>query len=81
MKVTLRQVAGILSIFSLSVGTALAADPSHSHLYIDGTLASSRVIQNNGIAYVPIADVAKALSRVVMVKSNGYALTSAGGAH
>ena len=81
MNVTIRQVAGILSFVSLSVGTALAADPPHSHLYINGALASSRVIQNNGVAYVPIADVAKALNQTVVVKSDGYAITSAGGAN
>jgi hypothetical protein len=77
---TIVRTAGILSAACLAMGPVQAA-PSGPNLYINGGLASTRVIQRNGIAYVPVADVAKALNQGVVVKSDGYAITPAGGAN
>jgi len=81
MRVTLRRTVGSLAAFTLAFGAAKAADTPHTNLYINGTLASTRVLQNNGIAYVPVADVAKALKQIVVTKPDGYAIASAGGSN
>lgn len=49
-------------------------------LRVNGALASSRVIEVKGVAYVPIQDVAKAFQMTMMKTSAGYALGPAGGA-
>lgn len=75
------RAAGILSFACISIGLVQAAYAPGGNLYINGGLASSRVIQHNGMAYVPVADVAKALNQTVVPKSDGYAITPAGGAN
>ena len=73
--------AGIAAALCLSMSLVRAANAPGSNLYIGGGLASSRVIQQGGIAYVPVADVARALNQVVVAKADGYAITPAGGAN
>jgi hypothetical protein len=51
-----------------------------SQLYINGELASSGVVTNNGVAYVPVKDVAAALKLTVQKTARGYELSDAGGA-
>lgn len=62
------------------VATALASYAS-SQLYVNGSLASSSVIEVNGTAYVPLKDMAKAMSMTVNKTSRGYELSPAGGAN
>jgi hypothetical protein len=63
----------------LCAGTARAGLAPGTNLYMNGALASRRVIQHNGMAYVPVADVAKMLNQVVVTKPDGYAMAPAGG--
>lgn len=51
-----------------------------TRLYVNGKVASTDVIMKDGRAYVPLKDVAEALGMVVVNKSDGFALTPAGGA-
>lgn len=50
-----------------------------SRLYLNGKVASTEVIMHNGVAYVPVKDVAAALSMTVQARGDGYALVHAGG--
>ncbi len=50
-------------------------------LYFNGKIASTGVIVTNGIAYVPIRDVAAALDMTSVKRPDGYALVKAGGAN
>lgn len=52
-----------------------------SALFVNGNLASNSVIERNGVAYVPIKDVAKALKLNVQKTAKGYELSDAGGAN
>jgi len=51
-----------------------------SKLYINNSVASSGVKVIDGKAYVPIADVAKALDMVVKKRGDGYEMVKDGGA-
>jgi hypothetical protein len=50
-------------------------------LYYNGKVASSDVITRGGVAYVPIRDIAAALSMTVQTRDDGYVLMKAGGAN
>src|SRR5262249_4121540 len=49
-------------------------------LYINGSLASSSVIDVNGVPYVPLKDVAKATGMTLSKTGRGYEMSPAGGA-
>ena len=57
-----------------------AAHFASSDLYVNGSLASSSVIDVKGVAYVPVKDVAKALNMTVTKTGRGIELNPAGGA-
>jgi hypothetical protein len=73
------------SLLCLAFGaTAVAATAwvhQSSNLYIGGSLASSGVFMHNGVACVPIRDVATALKLTVQKSGRGLELTDAGGAN
>ena len=76
------RAAAVAVSLSVSVGLIYAAYAgAGTNLYINGGRASSRVIQHDGMAYVPVADVAKALNQTVVAKADGYALAPAGGSN
>lgn len=60
---------------------ALAVYLQSSKVFVNGELASSGVIERNGVSYVPIKDIAAALKLNVQKTSRGIELTSAGGAN
>jgi hypothetical protein len=68
--------AGLLAC-AAALGWAAGAE---TRLYVNGKVASTDVIMRDGRAYVPVKDVAAALGLVVVNKSDGFALTAAGGA-
>lgn len=77
-----KQAAGrwVLGALVLGVaGTALAQ--AGSTLIMNGKVASTDVRVIGGKAYVPLADVAKALGQQVARSGQGYELTTAGGAN
>jgi hypothetical protein len=77
---TIVRTAGVLSAACLSVGLVYAAFTTPGpNLYINGGLASTHVFQHNGMACVPLADVARALNMSVVAKSDGYSISPAGG--
>jgi len=59
----------------------LAWAQAHESLTISGHLVSTNVIEVNGHAYVPIADIAKAQNLAVVAVAGGYEIRAAGGAH
>ncbi|MDQ3813213.1 MAG: hypothetical protein M3347_04600 [Armatimonadota bacterium] len=68
---------------ALPVGTALIVlTPVYAgpKLVMNGKTASTDVRVINGKAYAPVADMAKALSMVVVKRSDGYEIKKAGGA-
>lgn len=50
-----------------------------SKLFVDGKVASTGLIERNGMAYVPLKDVAAALKMSVKKTARGYELTTGGG--
>ena len=80
-KAAIGRIAGFALTACVSAGLVQAAHSPGVNLYFNGGLASSRVIQHNGIAYAPIADMAKALNQTVVTRGDGYAITPAGGAN
>jgi hypothetical protein len=64
----------------LVVGTAAWAWRGEMRLYLNGKVVSTNVLVNNGVAYVPIKDVAAALDMTAEKRSDGYALSKSGGA-
>ena len=60
--------------------TAIAWNRQSSNLYISGNLASSGVFMHNGVACVPIHDVATALKLTIQKTGRGIELADAGGA-
>jgi hypothetical protein len=71
----------VLVVALLACAAAIGwAAGAATRLYINGKVASSDVIMKDGRAYVPLKDVAEALGMVVVNKSDGFALTQAGGA-
>lgn len=69
-------IFGAMLLGALALGAMQAAKT----LKINGSTASSRVIEVKGMAYVPVQDVAKALQMAVAKTSKGYELKPAGGA-
>lgn len=72
--------------FSLGLGVCLGLAglvyaQAQRTLVINGKTASTDVRIINGRAYVPLADVAKALDMTVAVRGNTYEITKAGGAN
>ncbi|GIW38682.1 MAG: hypothetical protein ACK40N_07695 [Meiothermus ruber] len=59
----------------------LALAQSTQRLILNGQVASTRVITVQGTAYVPVADVAKALGQSVVKVQGGYEIRAAGGAN
>lgn len=59
----------------------LALAQSTQRLILNGQVASTRVITVQGTAYVPVADVAKALGQSVVKVQGGFEIRAAGGAN
>jgi hypothetical protein len=72
-------LAGLILTAGIVAGICWAA--AGTKLYVDGKLASSRVVIVDGRAYVPVVDVAEALGMTVGQVEDGYALTREGGAN
>lgn len=70
----------ILILVLFLVG-AIALASQSAKLYLNGNVASSGIIERNGVAYVPLKDVASALKLNLKKTSRGYELTDAGGAN
>ncbi|MBO1438499.1 hypothetical protein [Meiothermus sp. CFH 77666] len=69
-------------ILILVLGLSLfALAQSAQRLILNGQVASTRVIVVQGTAYVPLADVAKALGQTVVRVQGGYEIRAAGGAN
>ena len=74
------QILGGLIAATAITATAFCA--GGTAVYVNGTMASSRVKVINGTAYVPLADMAKAYSVQVNKRSDGdFDLGAAGGAY
>lgn len=69
-------VFGILLVASLGAIAFQAAQK----LFLDGKVVSTDLRVINGRAYVPLADVAKALDYTIQPATGGYAITKSGGA-
>jgi len=72
-------IAGLALTAGVLAGVCWAA--AGTRLYIDGKLASSRVVILDGRAYVPVVDVGEALGMVVGEAEDGYKLIRPGGAN
>ncbi|HEU4742544.1 MAG TPA: hypothetical protein VFS50_13200 [Meiothermus sp.] len=69
-------------VLTLALGfSLLALAQSAQRLILNGQVASTRVIVVQGTAYVPLADVAKALGQTVVKVQGGYEIRAAGGAN
>ena len=76
----MRRVGGGV-VRALALG-AVALAAGGSGVYINGTLASKRVRVIEGVAYLPLADVAKATGTQLVKRPDGdFELTVAGGAN
>ncbi len=62
-------------------GTALVFGLQSARLFINGKPASSSVIERNGVAYVPLKDVATALGWKLQRTARGYEISESGGAN
>ncbi|MFI5385067.1 MAG: hypothetical protein ACHQ50_03010 [Fimbriimonadales bacterium] len=71
----------LLPILALSAAIAFGLYLQASSLYINGNLASSGMIERNGVAYVPLKDVATAFKLSVQKTARGYELSDSGGAN
>lgn len=70
------------AILVLALGFSLGVlAQSAQRLILNGQVASTRVIVVQGVAYVPLADVAKALGQTVVKVQGGYEIRAAGGAN
>lgn len=67
-------------LLALGVGAAWAYQAG-TKLYISGSLASSSVIERNGVAYVPLKDVAANLKLPLSKSARGWEIGQAGGAN
>lgn len=76
----MRKVAYTIGLLVIG-GAAVAVFRQASQLFINGDLASSGVIERNGISYVPVKDVAAALHMSTTKTSRGIELVAAGGAN
>ncbi len=72
-----RFVAGATLILSASMATAAP----QSKLKMNGKIASTRVQTIGGVAYVPVADIAKALGQKVTPMPGGIELKTASGTY
>lgn len=71
----------LLAIFAVSSGLGFGLYLQSTSLYINGNLASSGVIEKNGVSYVPIKDVASALKLSIQKTARGFELSDSGGAN
>src|SRR5262245_15643874 len=78
---TPRRVVMLIGISTFGLATVCLAGMLEQRLYVNGKIASSNVITQNGVAYVPIKDVAAALNLTAEKRPDGYALVHAGGAN
>src|SRR5947209_2264248 len=60
---------------------AMAWYAQASRLFVNGTLVSSGMIERDGVAYVPLKDVAATFHLSVNRTSRGYELSDSGGAN
>jgi len=67
-------------VLALGVGAAWAYQAG-TKLYISGSLASSGVIERNGVAYVPLKDVAANLKLPLAKTARGWEIGQSGGAN
>jgi len=74
-----RKVLGItvLLIACTALGWARLAGMK---LYMNGRIVSTAVITSNGVAYVPVKDMAAAMEMTAENRADGFALVRAGGA-
>lgn len=76
-------VVGIAAV-TIALGAAMEpawARVAEQKLYLNGKVASTNIIVQNGVAYVPIKDIAAALDMSAEKRADGYALVKAGGAN
>ncbi len=72
---------GPLLCLIVPAAIALAWQAQSSQLYINGNLASSGMIERNGVAYVPLKDVAATFKLSIQKTPRGYELSESGGAN
>lgn len=65
----------------VAAASAAWALQSGMKLYVGGKLASSGVIERNGVAYVPLKDVASAMGLGLTKTARGYEMSAPGGAN
>lgn len=65
----------------VTIGAAGAWIRQNSNLYVNGSLASSGVFMHNGVACVPVRDIATALHLTVVQTGRGLELSASGGAN
>jgi hypothetical protein len=70
-----------IALVLLPCTVAVAWFAARPGMYINGSLASTGVIEKNGVAYVPVKDVATALKLTMKKTARGYELADAGGAN
>ena len=79
----MRRLPTLYKFLSVVSGSALVvlafAYFASSNLYVNGALASSKVIDVKGVAYVPVKDLAKALNMSVTKTGRGFEMGTAGG--
>lgn len=71
----------LLAVLFIPAAAAFAWLVQGSKLFINGSVASNAVIERDGVAYVPVKDVAAALHLNVSKTARGYELVEAGGAN
>src|SRR5438046_353446 len=76
----MRRLLIALAVVSITAA-AVAWRIQASRLYVNGELASTGVIERNGISYAPIKDSAAALKLSVQRTSRGIELANQGGAN
>ena len=74
------RVCSVLAVALMATAAFGWTFSSGSKLYYNGKVASTDVIVRDGVAYVPLHDVAAALSLTVQKREDGYTLIKAGGA-
>jgi hypothetical protein len=72
---------GTTIIVSVAALTAAVAAGRLTDVRVEGKFATNDVLMKGGRAYVPLADMAKALDLTVQKTSTGYDLVKAGGAN
>ncbi|MBN9503457.1 MAG: hypothetical protein BGO01_04085 [Armatimonadetes bacterium 55-13] len=76
----MRHRVWLTGVILASIVTLTWALQAGGKLFVNGNLASSGVIERNGVTYVPIKDVAKALNLTVAKTSRGWEISQSGGA-